>query len=389
MPYASSLKANDIAVSADGKTVQLVGQINDGIANRLNAELKKNKDVKTLLLSSEGGLLTEGVALAHLVRKYGLNTHVEYLCASACTFPLLAGKERSLAPGAVIGFHQASLGLTTLLNPAAISGDDAGNRLMRSNYAAANIGAEMIDRALATSPDSMWFPETAALQANNVISRIAAPNEFSATVPGWKSMQDYNAELAKDPLWAAVRRAKPQHYGYAAGAGWMAASKYGDKAGSLRFARATLVRRLLSDAEAYPDSLLLEFATIEQKIWTDTVAVYNRECTYGPGLRFPVGEPRDANREAQLAVLKKMLAIPGVADVADAEAHQAAESQAQAQAMQFWGRMIAEQGYGAYMVTNNFCREPQSYYEEMAKMPAAERASLLRALITLNGMSLR
>jgi hypothetical protein len=384
-----SLKLNDISVSADGKTVQLIGQISDGIAQRLSGTLLKNKEATTLVLTSEGGLLTEGVALAHLVRKYGLNTHVEYLCGSACTFPLLAGKERSIAPGGVVGFHQASLGLTTLMNPAAITGDDAGNRLMRNNYAAASIGTEMIDRALATGPDTMWFPDTPSLQANNVVSRISKPAEFAATVPGWKSMQDFTAELAKDPLWVAARSSKPQHYGYAAGAGWMAAAKFGDKAGSLRFARATLVRRLLSDAAAYPDALLLEFAANEQKIWKDTTAVYNRECSYGPGLRIPVAEVKDGTKnllgEAQMTILKKMLAIPAQPQTIDADTRNAA----QAVAMQFWGRMIAEQGFSAYMVSSNFCREPLTYYEEMTKLPVGERASLLRSLIVLNGMSLR
>lgn len=383
---APSLKTNDISVSADGRSIQLVGQISDGIALRLSAELKKNKDVKTLILTSDGGLLTEGVALAHLVRKFALNTHVEFLCGSACTFPLIAGKERSIAPGAVVGFHQASMGPSPFLNPATITGDDAGNQLMKASYAQSGMGAEMIDRALATGPETMWFPDMAALQANNVISRVAKPGEFAATVPGWKSMQEYSAELAKDPLWAAARAAKPQHFGYAAGAGWLAASKYGDRAGSLRFARATLVRRILSDAPAYPDALLLEFAATEQKIWADTAAVYNRECTYGPGLRFPVGEAKETLREPQLALLKKMLALPSVPESADGTAARAA---AQAQVMQFWGRMIAEQGFSAYMVSSNFCREPLTYFEEMAKMPAGERAKLLRGLILLNGMSLR
>jgi ATP-dependent protease ClpP protease subunit len=388
MPFTvapPTLKLNDITVSADGKTAQLVGQIGDGIAQRLSAILTKNGDVETLVLTSDGGLLTEGVALAHLVRKYSLNTHVEFLCGSACTFPLLAGVQRSIAPGGVVGFHQASSGLTTLMNPMAITGDDAGNRLMRTNYAAANMSSGMIDQALETGPDSMWFPDTPALQANNVVNRITKPTEYDATVPGWKSMQDYTAALNRDPLWVAARAAKPQHYGYAAGAGWIAAAKFGDKAGSLRFARATLVRRILSDAATYPDALLLEFAAHEQKIWKDTTAVYNRECSYGPGLRVPVGEPKEALREPQMAIFKKMLAIPSAPAVIDSDARNAA----QAQAMQFWGRMIAEHGFSAYMVSSNFCREPLSYYEEMAKLPAGERASLLRALIVLNGMALR
>jgi hypothetical protein len=384
-PMVAPARTNEIIINKEGNTAQLVGQISDGIANRLNAELKKNSDIKTLVLTSEGGLLIEGVALAHIVRKYQLNTHVEFLCGSACTFPLLAGKERSLAPGALVGFHQASTMLSPLLGtPDGV--DDPGNKLIRITYANARVGGPIIDGTMATPPADMWFPDMATLSSNGVITRAAKPGEFAMTMSDWKSVNDYRAALNVDPLWATAKTSRPEDYAYAAGAGWILAGRQKDKAGALRAARSALVRRLLSSAPAYPDALLEEFVKTEQMIWKASSSAFNRDCDYGAAIRFPVSAPDSKeHRSAQLAVLQKMMAIAPRKEPTDG----GARSDARATVMNFWGRMVAEQSFNTYNVATNFCREPTSYFEEMAKMPAAEGMNLLRSLILVQTIGMR
>lgn len=380
-------KANDIMVSADGKSVQLVGSISDGMAARLKFELEKNPDVKTLVLTSDGGLLIEGVALAHVVRKFGLDTHVEFLCGSACTIPLLAGKERSVAPDGLVGFHQASTMFGPLLGIQS-GADEAGNILLRNTYAEAKLGAPLVDSAMETPPSDMLFPDAATLSANGVITRIANSAEFPMTSPLWKSVKEYRDALADDPLWKAAKTDRPDDYAFASSFGWIMSSQLKDKTKVLRAARVILQRRILAGAPSYPDALLDEYLGVETDVWDESMETKNSECSVGSGsgLGFPVSNPEPGKlRDRQLAVLQKMMAIPAQKQLPD----QPAQHAAQAQVMAFWGRMISEQSIGSYRVGLSFCREPLSYFEEMGKMPLAERASLLRSLILTQSTTVR
>lgn len=378
----------DIVVAPDGKSIQLVGTIFEGMAQRLGDALHDNPNVKTLVLTSDGGILVEGAGLAHLVRKYGLDTHVEFLCASACTFPLLAGKNRSMAPGALIGFHQASTFFAPLMSTGAQTSDEPGNRMMRSVYAAAKLGDPFIDKALATPPNDLWFPDAKQLQANAVITRMAGANEYPMKLGEWAVASDFVRELEKDPLWVAARLGKPEHYSFAIGAAWMLAANAKDNEAVKRSARILLVRRLLADAQAYPDALLLEYAALEKDIW-DELGYYdggNRDCEYGAVLRFPVGvTSNEAHKKRQLALYKKMIAAPVDVSLPDS----AVRAQAQADMMVFWGLMIAEHGFSSFSVASNFCREPRTYFEELSKMPDAERLKLLRSLLLMQSTTLR
>jgi hypothetical protein len=376
-----------IFVSADKTIIQLVGQIEQGVANRLAEELEANPNVKTLVLTSEGGLLIEGAGLAHLVRKYNLNTHVEILCASACTFPLLAGKIRSLSPGALVGFHQASTFISPILASGAQTADEPGSRMMQNVYAGAKLGQPFIDKALSTPPNDLWFPDTAMLQANAVITRIASPDEFPFALGSWASAGDFIRELNRDPLWIAAREGKPEHYRMALAAGWNAAASDKDKESSKRAAHNLLIRRLLSDARAYSDELLLEFAAQQFSIW-DEMGYDQRklDCEYSMAFRIPIAVSDDeAIKKQQLALYKKMIASPADLSLPD----MATRTQAQAEMLSFWGVMVAEFNYTSFNVAANFCREPVGYYEQLAKMPEAERVKLLRSMFLMQSATIR
>lgn len=376
-----------IFVSADKTIIQLVGQIEQGVANRLAEALEANPNVKTLVLTSEGGLLIEGAGLAHLVRKYNLNTHVEILCASACTFPLLAGKIRSMAPGASVGFHQASTFISPILASGAQTADEPGSRMMQNVYAGAKLGQPFIDKALSTPPNDLWFPDTAMLLANAVITRTASPDEFPFALGSWTSVGDFIRELNRDPLWIAARDGKPEHYRMALAAGWNAAANDKDKASSKRAAHNLLIRRLLSDARAYPDALLLEFAAQQSSIW-DEMGYDQRklDCEYGMAFRVPIAvSDVESIKKQQLALYKKMIASPADLSLPD----MATRTQAQAEMLSFWGVMVAEFNYTSFNVAANFCREPVGYYEQLAKMPEAERVQLLRSLFLMQSATIR
>jgi hypothetical protein len=290
-----------------------------------------------------------------------------------------------MAPDALVGFHQASITFAPLLMPDRDPADLAGNQMLRSVYTNANLGQAFIDRALQTPPSELWFPDIATLQSNNVITRIAKSGEFAIAAPTLKSTNDYS-KLLTDPLWAAARTAKPDYYRQAMAKGWIVAAQRGTIDNAVQSARDTLVRLILSDAQAYPDNLLGEFIAVERKIWDDSKITFNRNCDYGPYVRFPVARPKaEPLRGEQLAVLRKMLAIPTPAVRFDREQRPVA----QARLLNFWGRMIAEESFNSFNVASNFCREPTSYFAEMAKLQATERADLIRSLVLVENIGSR
>tara|TARA_B110000003_G_scaffold59255_1_gene59338 strand:- start:3684 stop:4313 length:630 start_codon:yes stop_codon:yes gene_type:complete len=81
-------------------------EIEYGHEEQLLSLLKNNSEIDTLVLNSFGGLVAAAHDMADLVIDAGLNTHVEFNCASACVTVFLAGKTRTLALGGKIGFHK-------------------------------------------------------------------------------------------------------------------------------------------------------------------------------------------------------------------------------------------------------------------------------------------
>ena len=67
-------------------------EIEYGHEEQLLSLLKNNSEIDTLVLNSSGGFVAAAHDMADLVIDAGLNTHVEFNCASACVTIFLAGK---------------------------------------------------------------------------------------------------------------------------------------------------------------------------------------------------------------------------------------------------------------------------------------------------------
>ncbi|MEO1638867.1 MAG: hypothetical protein AAFU41_06415 [Pseudomonadota bacterium] len=78
--------------------------------DELRAQLRRNRNINTLQLTSTGGLVWAGDEMARVVLDYGLNTRVVDECSSSCVMVFLAGAEREMTGGSKIGFHQNSWG---------------------------------------------------------------------------------------------------------------------------------------------------------------------------------------------------------------------------------------------------------------------------------------
>jgi hypothetical protein len=84
------------------------GDIDDGFAQRVIRELRRNRAVG-LVISSPGGGVAEARKLGRYLRANGLRTAVDGVCVSACIDVLAGGSERYATPAAKLGTHQSKV----------------------------------------------------------------------------------------------------------------------------------------------------------------------------------------------------------------------------------------------------------------------------------------
>ena len=95
---------NNVLFYSTGDGAEVL-EIDWGHEEELLQILRKHKEIDTLILKSEGGIIEVADKMADLVIDAELNTLVEENCESACVTIFLAGKNRIMEIGAKIGFH--------------------------------------------------------------------------------------------------------------------------------------------------------------------------------------------------------------------------------------------------------------------------------------------
>ena len=144
----------------------------DGVATRVAALLAAHPDVRRIHLTSDGGLVAEGLALGRLIAERGLDTYVPDACASACTLAFVRGHARYLGAGGRLGFH-APYETGPFGRAVAV---DA--RVERAAYRAAGLDADFTAEALAVSPDALWMPEAERLIQAGAVTEIVETDRF-------------------------------------------------------------------------------------------------------------------------------------------------------------------------------------------------------------------
>jgi hypothetical protein len=97
-----------------GGKLMATGTITPGLSEAFAAEVAKRGDyIKTVVLNSPGGSVSDALTMGRLIREKKFATEVEAgkYCASSCPLVLAGGLERRAGDKAVIGVHQvAALG---------------------------------------------------------------------------------------------------------------------------------------------------------------------------------------------------------------------------------------------------------------------------------------
>jgi len=94
-----------------GGRLTATGTITPGISEAFAAEVGKRGDyIKTVVLNSPGGSVTDALAMGRLIREKKFATEVDAgkYCASSCPLVFAGGVERRAGDKAVIGVHQVA-----------------------------------------------------------------------------------------------------------------------------------------------------------------------------------------------------------------------------------------------------------------------------------------
>jgi hypothetical protein len=162
-----------------GGVLQVDGFLSLGFADRFAETLRKNRNVRVVVLNSPGGRILEGERFARQAKAAGLDTIAEGECASACILPFLAGKRRLLGANARLGFHQPSF-------PGASAAENQlGIDAFKRSIIEAGVSQSFANQAVTAAPDDMWYPDFRTLVDAGVITgvdrgAIIADNTFSA-----------------------------------------------------------------------------------------------------------------------------------------------------------------------------------------------------------------
>jgi hypothetical protein len=106
-----------------------------------------------------------------------------------------------------LGFHQASVG------GAGGKVADAGTQEFRKTLLSKGVPEEFVSRALSTPPSSIWYPTTEELLAAHVITGVVDERAYATTgVIDWQDPASLEADFAKIPIFAALKRAEPAIY---------------------------------------------------------------------------------------------------------------------------------------------------------------------------------
>ena len=98
-----------VALLAGGREIEISGGLRPGTATRVGTLVRQLGSVRRLRLNVTGGGLRGARALADVITRFGLDTHVTRICAGACSIAFSAGRHRYLHGDARLGLWEPSL----------------------------------------------------------------------------------------------------------------------------------------------------------------------------------------------------------------------------------------------------------------------------------------
>jgi hypothetical protein len=282
--------------------------------------------------------------------------------------------------GAQLGFHRA-----------AFAGEDQifGHELEKTIYRAAGIDSAFIDRAMATKNSDLWRPSETELMSAGVVTRISSGGEFAISGGNNITRDDWDIALQKAaPVYRVLKERYPDTYDeildiFTDGA--VKGTPQAQLTGQAGDRLAAFVQKLLPHAD---DSVVVEFGRLAADQYRslqrqDETACYKFAAGSDDGAAsalIPV-ELTDRERALDERVISSARMRPS-SDVATDSS---------------WDKIrasLAEKGYsgsdmrllGAETVAPSdyarYCDLSISLFQEIAKLPSKEAASVFREIFS-------
>lgn len=192
-------------VLAGGKELAFLGDIRSGAADALELALTEHPEAKILHLRSGGGLLTEAVKMAALVKARALDTYVTYGCYSACTMVFAAGKHREAFETAEFGFHRP--GVKGVLKRDPLEESDT-----RGEMEQAGVPASLLDRIYKIPLEQMWTPTLKELRRADFLTGITHGTSTGYAPLPTMEPEEIDAMLQNEPLYRLLQVHEPDLY---------------------------------------------------------------------------------------------------------------------------------------------------------------------------------
>ena len=159
--------------------LMVTGTITPGISEAFAAEVGRRGDyIKTVVLNSAGGSVTDALAMGRLIREKKFATEVEAgkYCASSCPLVFAGGIERRAGEKAAIGVHQVAA--TGSAGAAPRDEMDVAQRISarcQRYLGDMGINLEVWVHAMETPHDKLFIFKPDELKSLNIVTTAATP----------------------------------------------------------------------------------------------------------------------------------------------------------------------------------------------------------------------
>jgi hypothetical protein len=162
-----------------GGRLMATGTITPGISEAFAAEVGKRADyIKTVVLNSPGGSVTDALAMGRLIREKKFTSEVEAgkYCASSCPLVFAGGVERRVGDRAAIGVHQVA----AISSASAMPRDemDVAQRISarcQRYLGDMGISLQVWVHAMETPHDKLFIFKPNELKSLNIVTTAATP----------------------------------------------------------------------------------------------------------------------------------------------------------------------------------------------------------------------
>jgi hypothetical protein len=186
------------------------GYVNYSDVHSFRTLLVQNPEITTIDLNSLGGLTEAGLEIARVVADFDVRTTVSGECSSSCALIFLAGKDRQLQTGGLLGFHRpiwSAAGMEKHFNNHRSDerwGDafDFSSWLMADTffvagkifqvYSDAGVAIDFAAATLSVSNDQVWYPSRNELEISGIITSTLLTSTRPRARPVFPAAESYD-----------------------------------------------------------------------------------------------------------------------------------------------------------------------------------------------------